>query len=1229
MFGRNPNCSTNFRLVGDPVDVVTGTQTDFAYDFVLPGPLPIYWNRYYSSERRHEPLPLGFGHTHEFDHLLTLDLDGLTYRGPEGSLISFPEVEIGGTSARSGHVVRRMTQFEYQVRLPSRTFLDVVFRPEHSAARPHRLGRDELFFTLEYDHSGKLAEIVEPLRRRLAILYDLMGRVVQVTRATGMPDRRKTLITYVYDEDGNLIHAKDVNGFTQSFQYDQRHLLIRRTDRKGYSFLFTYDAQGRCTHSTGEDGLFEVQLEYDRKAKTTFVRKCGGPPSAYFYNDAGSLTQITDPYGAPTKFTLDEQGRVTEHIDPNGNVTRIAYDHEGKVAFRSDPNGRFIPSWEPVAADPYAYHLPESALDWEFGYWLDRRKIQAPRSDDRLRELFRVAVGTTLGATDTYQSSASNPNETVPASTALLDDDFGRPLERPALGRAERWIYDANGNLIEHHDNDGAVEKWIFASWNAPRQIIDGLGNITTYEHFPSGLPKRVTDAGGTVTEYAYDYNDRLTEVRRHGRVRETYVRDNAGNIVAKTIGGEAQITWEIGPGNLDKVRTLASGERHEFSYDSKGRVVAVNCPTGKMSFAYDNSGNLLADLRDGLGVVHEYRNGGRALTKYLDRFCVHYQQHSDSLLVIDPSGGRHQFHRSPSGFILKNLHNGTRELCQYDRNGRCARKSQYHPMSASSVWTRIYSYSAEGDLTEVNDSYEGRTKYRYDATHRLTYEEWQGQSGRRFAFDAAGNLVAQPGLSDVVIGPGNRMVEANGESFEYNRRDHLCTRRGTGNATHYVYDDLDRLVHCDIDGERWTAAYDAYCRRTKKTWRGMMTVSYWDDFRLAAEVRPDASVRIYVYSQADALVPFLFVEYASLDAPPESGERFYIFTNQIGVPVRVDDDAGIRRWSARIGPFGLAEVANDSSIDMPLRFPGHYFDEETGLHSNRFRAFAPDLGRYLQSDPAGLEGGINLYAYPVNPLVGADIDGLGAKAPKPKSPRQGKKGEGPPQQSGPTPTCIVGMDDKQLQDFCKKRADELNAQIKNPRDREGVVIAVTVVQKPGDPSSRRVIITSSQNDGRLPAPLEKKLHPHESVPHPPVPLLKEKPGATENRPLKPMTLKDEKGKPSPVLTSDDDPSRMKRTDQGSPQPMGTHSAEMKKEPVPVYNVTPGQEESTPYAKKSQQNPDGRSEHHAEQRAQNAVGPNEEVAAMAPSKPCCSGCRKSLGDDGLSKVPEDRRGTDD
>jgi len=82
--------------------------------------------------------------------------------------------------------------------------------------------------------------------------------------------------------------------------------------------------------------------------------------------------------------------------------------------------------------------------------------------------------------------------------------------------------------------------------------------------------------------------------------------------------------------------------------------------------------------------------------------------------------------------------------------------------------------------------------------------------------------------------------------------------------------------------------------------------------------------------------------------------------------------------WRADYEPFGQAAVTVQTVVNNPLRLPGQYYDAETGLHYNYFRDYDPMTGRYLQSDPIGLAGGFNTYAYVGgNPLTNEDPFGL------------------------------------------------------------------------------------------------------------------------------------------------------------------------------------------------------------------------------------------------------------
>jgi RHS repeat-associated protein len=109
----------------------------------------------------------------------------------------------------------------------------------------------------------------------------------------------------------------------------------------------------------------------------------------------------------------------------------------------------------------------------------------------------------------------------------------------------------------------------------------------------------------------------------------------------------------------------------------------------------------------------------------------------------------------------------------------------------------------------------------------------------------------------------------------------------------------------------------------------------------------------------------------------------YYIHADQIDTPRMVTDQSNkvVWRWDAA-DPFGASPPDEDPDGDgtkftLNLRFPGQYYDKETELHYNYFRDYDPQTGRYIQSDPVGLQGGTNTYGYvSQNPVSYADPTG-------------------------------------------------------------------------------------------------------------------------------------------------------------------------------------------------------------------------------------------------------------
>ena len=109
----------------------------------------------------------------------------------------------------------------------------------------------------------------------------------------------------------------------------------------------------------------------------------------------------------------------------------------------------------------------------------------------------------------------------------------------------------------------------------------------------------------------------------------------------------------------------------------------------------------------------------------------------------------------------------------------------------------------------------------------------------------------------------------------------------------------------------------------------------------------------------------------------------YYAHNDHLGTPHMLSDENGIAVWRAVYEPFGLAALNEDpdnngESVVLNMRFPGQYYDSESGLYYNYFRYYDPETGRYITSDPIGLDGGLNTYSYAhSNPIELIDPLGL------------------------------------------------------------------------------------------------------------------------------------------------------------------------------------------------------------------------------------------------------------
>jgi RHS repeat-associated protein len=116
------------------------------------------------------------------------------------------------------------------------------------------------------------------------------------------------------------------------------------------------------------------------------------------------------------------------------------------------------------------------------------------------------------------------------------------------------------------------------------------------------------------------------------------------------------------------------------------------------------------------------------------------------------------------------------------------------------------------------------------------------------------------------------------------------------------------------------------------------------------------------------------------VSASAQAANIAYIHSDHLGSPQKMTDTSQAVTWDAQFDPFGEEFLKSGSAV-QPNRFPGQYADAETGYSYNYFRDYDPTIGRYLQSDPIGLAGGYNVFAYSLaNPIRFSDPTGRLAK---------------------------------------------------------------------------------------------------------------------------------------------------------------------------------------------------------------------------------------------------------
>ena len=844
-----------------------------------------------------------------------------------------------------------------------------------------------------YDANGNVASHVDAEGRVTRTTRDSRGLPLTVTEADGTADARTT--TYTWHATWHVPLSITETGRRIDFTYDSGGRLATRTETD----LTAHAAAPRAwTYTHSASGLLLTRDGPLAGSADTV---------SYAYDDDGFLASITDESGAVTTVVARTgSGYPTRIVDPNGIAWALAYDARHRLLSYTVDDGGPLAATTSVAYDALGnvtrLTAPDgSALDYA---WNDARRLT--RISNALGEEIAFAYDAKGDVTSSTVRDSSGG--TLRRQETRTYDEIGRLLNLVgSLGQTTTHGYDREDNLVRRTDPRGAADLYAY----------DGLDRL-----------QRSTDAEGAATSYTYDARDELTGVTDPRQVATVYDRNGLGDVVSETspdIGTEASVFDARG---LPTRTTDARGVVANNTYDAKGRLVATafpSAPAENMTYAWDGltatsfGVGRLASVTDASGstALGWSRRGELATVRSTigaRAYDVGYAYDAAGRVstITYPSGREVTFHRDAAGIVRKV---GTRQSATADQFEiyREVFWLPFGPFKGATLGNGqrlAHDYTADYELSAISlrsrrDIERTRTYRRDDGVNVTGIDAPQTANDESFAYGLAGRLTSATGPygsetygydlsgnriahghdgvvdTHVVDSSSNRLsgVVSGGaatRSFTHDAAGNLVADARPATAFAYGYDANGGLKSVTRDGTLW-ASYvsNAFRQRVSRTLTSASGAAaqthyvYDRDGRLLAEADGTTGQTVREYVWLDDL-PIAVIDVSA------GNVLYYVVTDHLYRPVELRNAQGSAVWQAAYEPFGAVHAVT-GSLTLDARFPGQWFDLETGLHYNWHRHYDPTLGRYIEPDPIGLAGGSNRYAYAMSsPLMYVDPDG-------------------------------------------------------------------------------------------------------------------------------------------------------------------------------------------------------------------------------------------------------------